>query len=98
MFDVLLRSASRFGGPPPLAPTGLVVGHFPALFLLAGLALGPATASSRPAGWPPIAAGDVVRDSAVVLATRMMALDLLADADSTFPLFGPVREAEWSPD
>jgi len=34
----------------------------------------------------------------IVQATRTMTLDLPAAADTVFPLFGPVGEAEWSPD
>ncbi len=40
----------------------------------------------------------MVRDGVVVQITRTMTLDLPAAADAVFPLFGPVREAEWSPD
>jgi hypothetical protein len=45
-----------------------------------------------------MAAGDVTHDNDTKQVTRTMRLDLPADADTAFPLFGPVRESEWSPD
>ena len=68
--------------------------------LLALAALPPSAASSRarPSDWPSTADGEVVRDHALVQVTRTMSLDLPAGADAAFPLFGPVRESEWSPD
>jgi hypothetical protein len=55
-------------------------------------------AQARPPGWPATVDADVRRDSALVQITRTMTLQLAADADRAFPLFGPVRESEWSPD
>ena len=78
--------------------TGLCAGGFPAVLLLAGLNPGPAVADSRPADWPAVTPGDVSHDSATTQVTRTMRLDLPADADAVFPLFGPARESEWSPD
>jgi hypothetical protein len=68
--------------------------------LLALAVLPPATAASRsrPAEWPSPADADVVREQTLVQVTRTMSLDLPAQADAAFPLFGPVRESEWSPD
>lgn len=71
--------------------------RIPILLALAGFALAPTPAHSRPAGWPPIHEAQVSRDSVIVQVTRTMSLDLPADADTAFPLFGPVREVEWSP-
>ena len=76
----------------------LLVGVFPFLLALAGLSLGPTRARARPQGWPAPTDADVIRDGAMIQITRTMALDLPADADAAFPLFGPVREAEWSPE
>jgi len=39
-----------------------------------------------------------VTTPALTRETRTMQLQLHADADTAFPLFGPVREHEWSPD
>ena len=64
------------------------------MFVWMGLAL----ATTRPAGWPPVTDADVKRDTSLVQVTRTMTLELPASADTVFPLFGPVREAEWSPD
>ena len=65
--------------------------------LIAAIALGCSAVSARPTSWPPLGAADVMRDSVRVQVTRTMALDLPAPVDRAFPLFGPVREAEWSP-
>jgi len=79
--------------------------RFSAFLMLAAFAAGPVPAlaagasppASRPAGWPDTADAQVVRDSVIVQVTRTMSLDLPGAADDAFPLFGPVREAEWSP-
>jgi hypothetical protein len=78
-------------------PTRLAAFRFVPLFALAGLVTGGSDSCARPAGWPPVTDGDVVRDGVHVQATRTMTLELPASADAAFPLFGPVREAEWSP-
>jgi hypothetical protein len=67
-------------------------------FAVAALAVGPASLSARPADWPSTADANVIRDHASVQITRTMTLDLPGAADVAFPLFGPVRESEWSPD
>jgi hypothetical protein len=58
----------------------------------------PASALARPSGWPPVADGQVTRGGAIAQATRTMSLDLPGSADAAFPLFGPAREQEWSPE
>ena len=68
----------------------------PLLLVIAGIAVGPATASARPASWPSTADAQVMRDGSAVQVTRTMSLDLPADADTAFPLFGPVDEAKWA--
>jgi hypothetical protein len=67
------------------------------LLLTIGI-LGLAASRVRAEDRPPAAPADVVRDGVTVQATRSMTLRFDAPADSLFPLFGPVREAEWSPD
>lgn len=67
------------------------------LVMLSGLTLGGRPAQGRPSGWPSRSDAEVKRDGALVQVTRTMSLELAADADTVFPLFGPVREAEWSP-
>jgi len=66
--------------------------------VLASFALSCSVVSARPSGWPQVVDEDVMRDSVRVQSTRTMTLDLPAAADQAFPLFGPVRESEWSPD
>src|SRR5512146_3153269 len=46
----------------------------------------------------PIATPPPATAPAVARETRTMQLALRAPADAAFPLFGPVREREWSPD
>ena len=55
-------------------------------------------ASARPSDWPATTDGQVEDKGSVVQATRTMSLDLPGSADRAFPLFGPDREREWSPD
>ena len=64
---------------------------------LAGLAMA-SGASARPSDWPAIADAQVEQKGSIVQATRTMSLDLPGSADRAFPLFGPDREREWSPD
>jgi hypothetical protein len=64
---------------------------------LATFALSCSIVSARPSGWPQVADEDVMRDSVRVQSTRTMTLELPGSADQAFPLFGPVREGEWSP-
>ena len=47
---------------------------------------------------PVLPAPPAVTTPALARESRTMRLQLSADADSVFPLFGPVRESEWSPD
>jgi hypothetical protein len=68
----------------------------PALPAFLGVVL--ALGTSRLSGWPPVTDTEVKHDTSLVQATRTMTLDLPAAADKVFPLFGPVRESEWSPD
>lgn len=67
------------------------------LLLLAGIARA-TIADRRPDGWPSTAPSDVNRGGHAIQVTRTMTLELAADADRAFPLFGVVRESEWSPD
>ena len=57
-----------------------------------------AGALARPSGWPSLADSQVDRGGTAVQATRTMSLDLPGSADAAFPLFGPAREQEWSPE
>jgi hypothetical protein len=64
---------------------------------VAGLAVA-SGAGARPSGWPATTDGQVEQGGAMVQATRTMSLDLPGSADRAFPLFGPDREREWSPE
>jgi len=64
---------------------------------IAGLAIAPG-ARARPADWPATTDSQVQREGSTIQATRTMSLDLPGSADRAFPLVGPDREREWSPD
>jgi hypothetical protein len=64
---------------------------------MAGLAV-TSSATARPSDWPPTTDAQVEQRGSVVQATRTMSLDLPGSADQAFPLFGPDREREWSPE
>lgn len=64
---------------------------------IAGIALAHA-AEARPADWPATTDSQVTHKGSTIQATRTMSLDLPGSADRAFPLFGPDREREWSPD
>jgi hypothetical protein len=57
-------------------------------------------AQAAPGAEDPVPRGpsEVTNADGRVQVIRTMTLHLAAPADALFPLFGPVREAEWSPD
>ena len=73
------------------------LGNVAAGAAVAGLAIA-SGANARPSDWPATTDGRVEQSGAIVQATRTMSLDLPGNADRAFPLFGPDREREWSPD